>query len=399
MSLPVETFSLVLYFSSLESLRSLSMTCKSLYDCCRLPAQYRNVDLSFHNLGFRPFQGFGRRCCWAGPRWPPIFNREKLALKQQSFLSDMLGGGEHPVSIYVQDLTWTIRSHYLPTENSNKDLDEQMWQVFQRLTNVTRLDLGCYQESWEWDYLRSPPQHLFPNASDIRLSGIMYRQIVTAVLCSNSLSKLQRLTIDNLQDPGNWKNLYPFRVRIAREAGAQPNAFQDNDHQTIPGPMRGILPIIARKCISLEYFSFRKPGWTTPNTGLNRLYDEECYREVADFLRSVSPTLREFHFEHGIPESQMNLYKKETINSMIRPSTQRIMPMDAMLRTYVWPALKETKWPQLRKLAIKVGTWKGGSGIEKADFDELRGRFGDCVRVTFEDVEAHPCEVFVGSYK
>lgn len=90
--------------------------------------------------------------------------------------------------------------------------DTHMWEAFQYLNNVTKLDFACYQKSWNWEYIRQPPGTLFPSVTNLRLSGVMYRQIVESIFSSIDLSRLQCLSIDNLQDPGRSRDEYPFHV-------------------------------------------------------------------------------------------------------------------------------------------------------------------------------------------
>jgi len=87
-------------------------------------------------------------------------------------------------------MTWTIHSRYLPINEDFGWADTQIWEAFERFKYVTKLDLACYQESWDWDYLRKPPKQIFSNAKDVRLSGIIYRQIVSIIIGSIDLLNL-----------------------------------------------------------------------------------------------------------------------------------------------------------------------------------------------------------------
>jgi len=187
--LPAEIFSYIIALCEIDALHSLYATCQALQQKVSLAIRYRQVDLSAHNIGHKSFkQRNDTLISYWGDSWPPRFNIPKLARRQQRFLSDL---SNNPyIGTLVHEMTWTIHSRYLPTNEDFGWADTQIWEAFERFKYVTKLDLACYQESWDWDYLRKPPKQIFSNAKDVRLSGIIYRQIVSIIIGSIDLLNL-----------------------------------------------------------------------------------------------------------------------------------------------------------------------------------------------------------------
>ena len=142
---------------------------------------------------------------------------------------------------------------------------------------------------------------------DLRLSGVMYRQIVETILGSVNLSKLEAMFIDNLQDPGHSRDKYPFQsgtdMRFKQEDKV------DTSDTTWPGTMRGIFPLLCGECTSLRILHYRKAGWVINNKRLSLSQDRQCYDELAAFLRSTVKTLQTFNFEQGMPLRWINKAK------------------------------------------------------------------------------------------
>ena len=295
LGLPPETLALLLNFCDQKSLRNLSLTCKNLYGNVILAVKYRKIDISAHNLGRFPYTHWNKTVTYYwSDQYPPRFDVEDLARRQHDVLQEML---DRPyLGKLVHDFTWTLRSYcdpqgYWPGRMTKDAVypDTYMWDAFKNLSNVTKLDLACYQEIWDWEYLRQPPEVLFPVVRDLRLSGVMYRQIVEIIFKSIDPSALERLSLDNLQDPGRSGDKYPHQ-RSANGA-ANWNTTQmplDTAEVKLPGTMRGVLPLLQGQCKSLRSLYYRKPGWWQPFRERSAPQDEQCYLELASFLQSVT---------------------------------------------------------------------------------------------------------------
>lgn len=70
-----------------------------------------------------------------------------------------------------------------------------------------------------------------------------------------------------------------------------------------PGPMRGVLPLLEGRCLSLTSLFLRKAGQMYRSNKRTRYWsaaaDEEVYSEWAAFIESVRPTLEVLVIEQG----------------------------------------------------------------------------------------------------
>ena len=408
LTLPPEMVSNLLHFCDEQSLKNLSSTCKILHGTIALSLKYRRIDISAHRIGrFEYTHGNGTVTHYWSDQYPPRFDLEALARKQHGFLEEVL---DRPyLGSLVHDFTWTIRSYcdpdgYWPGRMTTDAVypDTHMWESFQKMTNVTKLDLGCYQETWDWVYLRQPPPVLFPSVTDLRLSGVMYRQIVETIFDSITLSNLEHLSLDNLQDPGQSGDEYPNRQSYFGTALWDPVALPQIIKETKwPGTMRGILPLIQDRCSTLRSLSYRKPGSWAQLQELGpipyQFQDEECCREVASFIGSVSDTLEAFTFEQGVSEPQLGYVQSGEISNLWRYGflAREMKPMDQRFIDYVLPVLISTTWLSLRELnIIGVGSWQGEPTMDAPTKARLQKHLGSEVSVHYQDVSQRPCENF-----
>ena len=410
-NLAPETLSLVLNFCSISTLRALFSTCKTLRAEIFLPLKYRSVDLSVHNRGRIPTTDHnGNIQYYWSDQFPPRFDLEDLSRKQHAFLSAVLS--RPYIGKLIHDLTWTLRSYcdpdgFMPGKQTKDAVwpDTHMWDAFKTFTNVTKLDLACYQETWDWAYLRDPPSPLFPAATHIRLSGVMYPEIVMAILHPSSLSNLRHLSLDNLQDPG------PCNCRWPKDCSTSQDNFNYYTRpfdpcvkvQRLPGTMRYVLPRIEQELPALTSFHYRKPGWVHNRVGRNPAADIQCYAEVASFISCVSPTLQSFHFEQGVSERLIPHVKAGTVEQTFGcilppPQDKNMKPMDERFVKIVLPAIMRNKWPRLRELKIQgLGEYKGRQALNRMKKWRLMKHMGDGVQVVVEDVTEKPCVAFLPS--
>ena len=174
LGLSSELFALLIDFCELDELRPLSLTCKTLRRHTIDALRYRRVDLGVHNLGCINLTHWDGQIQWCrAHEYPPKSDVETLPRKQHSFLEKVL---DRPyLGKMIHDFTWTTRSCCDPDDSTDAIYpDTHLWQVFKLLTNVTKLDFACFQTSWDWVYLRQPPDVLFPAVTDLRLSGLWY---------------------------------------------------------------------------------------------------------------------------------------------------------------------------------------------------------------------------------
>lgn len=407
LALPPENIALLLNFCDRQSLENLALTCRGLHGNIALALKYREIDISAHNRGRFPYTHWnGRVTYYWSDQYPPRFDVEDLARKQHQFLNEVL---DRPyVGKLVHDFTWTIRSYcdpdgYWPGRMTQDAVypDTHMWKAFQNLSNVTKLDLSCYQETWDWKYLRQPPKSLFPAVTELRLSGIMYGQIVETIFDSIEAARLEHLLLDNLQDPGRSGNKYPYQRSVNGAANWNTaQTSQDTEEVKLPGTMRGILPILQGQCTSLRSFRYRKPGRWGNERGRSAWQDEQCYAELGSFIVSVSPTIEIFEFEQGVPESVMEALlasRNPNQRRCVGQITPDVMPMDARFVEYVLPQLSDSNWPKLRELKIiGVGRACGKPAIDAPMKARLKKHLGKDVLIQYQEVADRPCEEFNG---
>lgn len=387
---PDELYDILLLFCNTPELLAISRTCKALH-AKAIPLIYRKVDISAHNRGRLQFtHNDGSHFYHWSDSFPPKFELKPLAMSQQAFLSTIL---KYPqLEKHVREFTWTVRSNwdpngYLPHTMVFKAVypDTRMWEAFQRLNNVEKLDLAFLHESFDEAYLREPPNGLFASVTDLRLSGVMYRQVVNAILDFADLSKLGRLAVDNLLDPGHIGPVHPYKAPGLTRFERDLNRLTESDELTFPGTMRGILSSLHGRLTGLHSFYFRKPGLTQNDTCWSRAADEKCYEELAAFIVSVKPTLQSLTFEQG---------HLQRSGGHGRPfPVQRQRPMDEYLIRHVLPALIGGNWLKLREVRILgVGSWKDVPAITEEMKQDLQNALGKNVRLVIRDVAERPCE-------
>lgn len=401
LDLPPEILSMILESCPIETHVALRVTCRQFRSHITIPDEYRKVDISVHT----PWSEISKST-FTGKEWPKYFDLPRLAAKQQAFLHDV--SVTPTIGRLVHDLTWTIRKRHFE-EKGGEDLDEHLWQVFGTMTNVRTLDLCCLQNMWDWDYLRKPPNILFPLVTRLRLSGIMYRQIVETIVRSINLERLEELSFDNLQDPGHYKHIYPYS-RINRpdktfETPRNQLYDRDSDDVALSGPMRRILPYMKDQCKNLKSFHFRRPGRMYKDMMLNPFQDEECYIEVAEFVKSVSSTLLTMHFEQGvnsfaIPDFQSGRAEYSHPVGVHAPGVMFARPMDKHVRDHLIPSFLQAEWSQLQSLRIIGMTiWMGRPGVGSAQGKQLERHLGKNVELRIEGVPDRPCSELHGMYK
>ena len=397
LALPLEIVALIFDFCEYKTLLNLSETCKSLQQESVLARRYHKIDVSVHNIG-QMANADGRNITYYwSDACPPKFDVEKLARKQHAFLSDIL---TRPyVASLVQDFTWTLRSQCDPDQHRSDLLlrdaiypDTHIWTAFQKLSNVKRLDLACHLNDWHWDYLRQPPDILFPAATSARLSGIMYRQTVEVIFRSIDLSCLDHLDLDNLQDPGRSHDRYPFHRPKWADLN-HPWPPQEMDDIKFPGTMRGILPSLQGRCTRLRSFAFRKSGWWVHFNRFSLAQDQQCYHEVASFLSSVGPTLETFSYEQGVSEGIDEAFVRHVGRAQRRGvrllPRESMRPMDIYFKA-ITTTLLHADWPVMRELSIT------GVRMDPLTKDSLIKCLGLGVEFLYQEVAERPCDIFMG---
>lgn len=127
------------------------------------------------------------------------FRPPNLVTRQRAFLR--LITSRPGLTKHIQSFTWTL-IWWDFGEHQLQEIDLQTWNVFERMSNVTYLDLASLHEVSQETYVRQNPTTLFPAVTDLRLLGWMHRGLVKAIILSLDARRLRSLRLDYLQDEG-----------------------------------------------------------------------------------------------------------------------------------------------------------------------------------------------------
>jgi hypothetical protein len=389
--LPTELHNVIFESCEQHDLLSLAQSSKALF-LRTVPLIYRYVDLSTHN---REPDFTGERDQWADVhplRPPPV----TMIHRQHSFLLNLLRYPEH--GKYVRHLTWTLtfasdikgEGNHLLTEDILQVPETKIWEAFENMANVQKLDLaslhGCCTP-----YLMQCPSSLFSSAVSIRLLGRFPFRLASAILHSVDATKLQQLCLDDVQDWGQRADGTPMPLSegyclVGKEEHKTPDGSRGI---VFPGPMRGLLPLLEGRCLSLTSLFLRKAGQMYRSNMRMRYWsaaaDEEVYSEWAAFIESVRPTLEVLVIEQG------------TSSMVQRPN--RISgpgrPMDIRFTRFVVPSLASGGWSSLQRMELR------GTGVEKRpqrreNLAAIQGAIGPSAELVIIPWARKPCPKFNG---
>ncbi|MCJ1435614.1 hypothetical protein MMC27_004988 [Xylographa pallens] len=342
------------------------------------PLLYKNVNISFHDNGyFEPHHTFASGY---------VYDTDEPVLRQHVFLQTLTDRPAygHFVRSFKWTLSWTSKDvHKWPSDL--QDIELTTWNVLRSLTKVRTVDFGCVEDCDHGDYTRQYPASLFPAARSIRLCGNMYFGLAAAIMHSVDPATLESITLDDLQDVGQYPNGLP----IAGEHGLDLSLIKEISNPdgsrglVFPGPMRGILRPLQGRCLNLKYLYIRKCGqkliepdsWNSPRTWSNKA-DEEVYMECASFLNSVKLSLQSFHFEQGDEAPSPG---KVVLLQFIRP-------MDDRFRRFILPVILSGNWAKLERLEIRgVGKWRGIPTISEEIIAQVKDAVGLHTKVVVAD--------------
>lgn len=228
----------------------------------------------------------------------------------------------------------------------------------------------------------APPQHMFPLASSIWLSGITSRYVVNSILDTGNPHLLENLHLSNLQEFAELDDIPQDipRSAKARMLASQPHHSPDDTTTPIAGPMRSHLTPFIGKWTHLRTLHIStasqssdadvghgRPRIISSHVRNDRYWsaasEDAHYAELAALLRSVAGTLRLFCFEQGptndlaadgwavIPSHRFMQSACITPPSA-HPPPSRVRPMDARFVRYLVPAVVESAWPALERMEL-----------------------------------------------
>ena len=337
---------------------------------------YRDVDLSVHNKGIVDVQVDNETVQFWSDNSDCTLNHEALKLKQARFLEALT---RHPeFAVHTHKLSWSIF-----VSKDSKDTLETTWKVFNMMTNLRHIDIASMQDGhFLYFHKDSMPSKLFASVTSASLGGVMARPLPQLILKSLSLSNLQHLIINNLQESGEFgwdtqpvssdptRMTAPLKIRKA------------------PSAMLGLLAELNGNCTALKTLTLRKVAKNVEHPFDTTLfkYEEDVYQEWAAFIKSLGPTLEKLTFEQGPPAfsakpvnadncrehaitwdgvGQHNravlLSEQEAAKGMgewAPRSGGSYRPMDLSFGMTILPAIMGTEWHCLKEVKILgVGAW------------------------------------------
>ena len=357
--MPAEIHDIIFESIEFKDALSLSYCCKTLF-VRMVPLIYENVNLSTHNrerVETTSATGGGTR--WADVR--PIQSPPAAMIRRQhSFLLSLSRDPER--GKYVRNFTWTLvfasdlngDGISLPANEVLQYPETKIWDAFWSMVNVEKLDFASLHGYYA-PYLLQCPSRLFSSAVSVRLLGRFSFRLASAILHSVDATKLEYLSLDDVQDWGQHADGMPISLSEAYNLDGR---MEDkNPHGgrglVFPGPMRGLLPLLEGQCLSLTSLFLRRPAETENRSRVkfwSSAADEEVYSEWAAFIESVKPTIQYLGIEHG---------RDVTIGRSMAFRTES-HPIETHFGNHVYPTLVKGPWPSLRRLELSSTGLGGG---------------------------------------
>lgn len=279
-----------------KTLVNAGLVCRS-WRALSLPSLLKDVDLSSHNNGRLPEledQDYPLDRAVVMSDYTDEYRPRNLVPRQRAFLHLMIDRPE--LVVHIKSFTWTLIWKDFD-EGSLTDIDLRTWEIFNRMQNVTQLDLASLHDISDQPYIRQHPSKLFPAITHLRLVGWMHRGLVKAILAGLDSTKLQSLELDHLQDEGALPNGVPIPQDLAQEhvpGRGDPYTDQDIDDELwmrqergeaviFPGPMWFPLRFLRQKPISLMAHLHVKLGCLTDN--MDERNATTMFRDFAEFIK------------------------------------------------------------------------------------------------------------------
>lgn len=262
-----------------------------------LPFLLKEVDLGSHNNGRLPeyeTPSFPLLRGVAMADYSDEYRPRSLVPRQRAFLGLITERPE--LAMHVKAFTWTLVWIDFD-EDGLTDMDLQTWDVFNRLQNVTRLDLASLHNISDQPYIRQTPAGLFPAVTHLRLVGWMHRGLVKAILASLDANKLGCLKLDHLQDEGALPNGEPIPQDLATKHSHHPGdpygdeGIDDNlwarqergDAAIFPGPMWFPLRFLRQRCLgSMKHLHIKLGPFADT---LDQRNDITMFHETTKFIK------------------------------------------------------------------------------------------------------------------
>ncbi|TGO29948.1 hypothetical protein BPAE_0009g00440 [Botrytis paeoniae] len=332
-----------------------------------VPILYRHVNLSSHRTtsdDLIDLRGFSYR----SPQ-----HKDKVR-RQNAFIDTILR--LPTLGNFVSSITWTIYPRQCSHEEQFFD-HTKLWEAWKLLIRVRRLDIYSLAADWrDFVYLPAQPVYqdyfgpsaiippsVFPEATVIRIGGLMPYNYFRA--CVSTPSIVASLEMENLQGLLQPRDGCPLFVHVVvfqdidRDFWIHHTKYEETeDENGIPvlrhcGLMRGHLQPLLGKFVQLKHLKVSTVGRElVQDVRWSEAREEKRYSEMANFIKSVAPTLITFDFEQGVGLEPLKLWQIEArdIRSLLRQSRR---PMDDYFFDFILSALLGATWSQLRRLSIR----------------------------------------------
>jgi hypothetical protein len=311
------------------SILNVSLTCHAWHSLS-MPTIYRNVDLSYHNIGDREvfdLDGGNEDDNEAAQRYvngQDVYTDFRASVRplnlvhrQRAFLRTIIA---HPeLAKHVKSLTWTLVWKDR-ADSGLTEIDRQTWNVFRQLNNVTKLDLASLHNIHDDDFVRQNPSQLFPAVVDLKLVGWMHRGLVKAIFATINTARLHSLTLDYAQDEGALPDGSPMSEKFADRCSSklaktmgEPAVVSQTllDRQEsgkafiFPGPMW--LPLHILSTARLDSLTHLRVDIPPFSFLVNQQNYVTLFRKTADLIGAASASLRSLVIilenPRGLPDS------------------------------------------------------------------------------------------------
>ena len=337
---------------------------------------YRDVNLSVHNKGIVDVQVNNETVQFWSDNSDCTLHHEALKKKQGTFLETLT---RYPdFAVHIHSLSWSMF-----VARDSEDTLKTTWKGFNMMANLRHIDIAGVQDThYLYFHKDSMPSTLFASVTSVSLGGVMARPLPMLILQSLSVSNLQHLTINNLQESGEfgWDT--------------QPPSFDPNritaplKTRKPPSAMLGLLTKLTGKCTALKTLTLRKVAKNVEHPFDNTLFkhEDQVHQEWAAFIKSLGRTLEKLTFEQGPPAFSAKPVDTDNCKDHalswdgVNQHTRAIIlseqeaakglgewaprsggsyrPMDLAFGVTILPAIVGTEWHCLKEVKILgVGDW------------------------------------------
>ncbi|KAI9148091.1 hypothetical protein HJFPF1_11914 [Paramyrothecium foliicola] len=310
-------------------------------------------------------------------RWSTVFD--------ESWTIDAdFGSDEYMALMSKRDFKYTVSR--ADSEDHFNACNDVLWWAFGLMKNVTTVDLNFVSNTTRRE--ETPPPPLFAKAQSVTLSGIASRFLVVSLLESCNPQGLRYLHLNNIQQFQDWSGV-PEDIPLWKKSQITAD-HRKRLYELKCGCMRTHLSRMKGQWSQLRSLIIDTSSTGTSDRaarGVDPETEHLRYKEMGDFLRSVSHTLEHLRFEHGRPPPGGRRMTFRCGNGRRAwamrmwefgiawppPISGAMQAEDVHFARHILPAILESPWPNLKTLEIY--------GVGSSSRSEKRGNDDEVVMV------------------